>query len=261
MVIDTHAHLWNNPKGLDDLAESDTIKQIWIMDVPYYRGSSLKEMASSREILDVSKRYPGFFIPFGFVDYSKGPEQVDRLKDQGFVGLKAIRPLLPYDDPSYFPVYERAEALKMPILFHVGIILKNTREDMTPNQSLGPTNMRPSMLDGIAAAFPKLNLIAGHMGFPWLDELFEALYYYPQISCSVCGYIDYRWLIDHLDRRCGAGNESAETVCDRMMFATDRIYGREDDVRLTEHDACFMKQFFQKVFLDQEARQLDREGT
>lgn len=135
----------------------------------------------------------------------------------------------------------------MPILFHVSIILKNTRENMTPNQSLGPTNMRPSMLDGIAAAFPKLNLIAGHMGFPWLDELFEALFYYPKIYCSVCGYINYRWLINHLDRRCGAGNESAETLCDRMMFATDRTYGREDDVRLTEQYVFFMKQFFQKV--------------
>ena len=33
-------------------------------------------------------------------------------------------------------------------------LLEELREEMTPAQSLGPTNMRPSMLDGIAAAFP-----------------------------------------------------------------------------------------------------------
>lgn len=228
MAVDTHAHLWRNPRGLDAVVESDKIEQVWVMEVPYFREGPMKELASAREILEVSRRYPGFFVPFGFIDFTKGPEQVDRMKEQGFVGLKAICPVRPYDDTTYFPIYERAEALNMPILFHVGIILKSTREEVTPNQSLGPTNMRPSMLDGIAAAFPRLTLIAGHMGFPWLEELFESLYYYPRIYCSLCGYVDYRWLIDHLDRRCGAGNDPAETLCDRMLFATDCAYGREE---------------------------------
>ena len=107
--------------------------------------------------------------------------------------------------------------------------------------------MHPSMLDGIAAAFPNLPLIQGHMGFPWLDELFESLYYYPRIYCSLCGLIDYRWLIDHLDRRCGAGKDSIETLCDRMLFATDAVYGREGSVENAEHFARFIEQFFENV--------------
>lgn len=247
MVIDTHAHLWKDPQDLDVLVASDTIRQVWLMEVPYYRGSLLRELASAEDLLEVSRRYPGFFIPFGFIDFSKGSEQVDRMKERGFMGLKAIRPLRPYDDPSYFPIYERAAHLNMPILFHVGIILKNTREEMTPDQSLGPTNMRPSMLDGIAAAFPDLPLIAGHMGFPWLDELFESLFYYPRIYCSLCGYIEYRWLIDHLDRRCATASTPTETLCDRMLFATDMTYGREGSVQRAEEFAHFMDQFFQHV--------------
>jgi predicted TIM-barrel fold metal-dependent hydrolase len=204
-IIDTHAHLWRDPQGLDRVAESGQIEQVWLMHVSYYQGSALKDLASDKEILEVARRYPGLFIPFGCIDFEADPGQIDRMKDQGFVGLKAIRPRLPYDDPAYLPIYERAAVLRMPILFHVGIILKNRREEMTPAQSLGPTNMRPSMLDGIAAAFPELPLIAGHMGLPWLNELFEALYYYPNIFCSLCGYVDYRWLMDNLDRRCSAG--------------------------------------------------------
>ena len=246
MFIDTHAHLWAKPKGLDALVKSGDVEQVWLMHVDYYRGSILKDLAPDREMLEVARRYPGFFIPFGCIDFTQGPDGIDRLKEKGFVGLKAIRPLKPYDDPSYFPIFERAAALHMPVLFHVGIILKNTREEMTPAQSLGPTNMRPSMLDGIAAAFPDLPLIQGHMGFPWLDELFESLFYYPKIYCSLCGYVDYRWLIDHLDRRCRAQEkeDAVETVCDRMMFATDSCYGRpagEGPVRRAQFFEDFFK--------------------
>lgn len=243
-AIDTHAHLWKNPKGLDALVASEKIEQVWLMEISYYRGSTLKDLASADEILEVSRRYPGFFIPFGFVDFSLGPDQVDRMKERGFVGLKAIRPALPYDDPTYFPIYERAEALNMPLLFHVGIILKNTRDEMTPHQSIGPTNMRPSMLDAIAAAFPNLTVLAGHMGFPWLDELFETLYYYPNVYCTLCGHIDYRWLIDHLDRRCVTDDGKLETICERMLFATDHIYGRDEQAReKPERFANFIEDF------------------
>ena len=243
MIIDAHAHLWSKPKDLDKVAESGGIEQVWLMHISYYRASSLKDLASEQEMLEVARRYPGFFIPFGEIDFTKGPEQIDRMKDAGFVGLKAIRPPKPYDDPSFLPIYERAEANRMPVLFHVGIILKNTREEMTPAQSLGPTNMRPSMLDGIAAAFPKLPLIAGHMGLPWINELFEALYYYPKIYCALCGYVDYRWLMDNLDRRPQAGVEG-ETFCDRMMFATDYVYGREPHLLETLRFGQFMRDFF-----------------
>ncbi len=88
VAIDTHAHLWRNPQGLDRLVESEKIEQVWLMEIPYYRRSALKDLASSIGILEVSQRYPGFFILFGFIDFSKEPEQVDRMKDQGFVGHK-----------------------------------------------------------------------------------------------------------------------------------------------------------------------------
>ncbi len=247
MFIDSHAHLWKDPQGLDAIAESEAIDQVWLMSISYYRDSLLKDLAGDDEVLAVSKRYPGFFVPFGCIDFDGNAEQVDRLKEAGFYGLKAIRPPLAYDHPSYFPIYERAAALQMPILFHVGIIFKNTREEMDPGRSLGPTNMRPSMLDAIAAAFPHLPLIAGHMGVPWLNELFEMLYYYPRTYCSLCGYVDYRWLIDHLDRRCGADPGVAETLCDRMMFATDLAYGRDTGLPHILRAAQFYEDFFSRV--------------
>ena len=217
------------------------------MDIPYYQPCTrglLRDIAGPDMVLEVSQRYPGLFIPFGFIDYTAGPDHVERMKERGFVGLKAIRPPLPYDDPSYLPIYEKADALRMPILFHVGIIAKNLREEMTPAQSLGPTNMRPSMLDGIAAAFPKLPLIAGHMGFPWLDELLEMLYYYPNTYCSLCGLVDYKWLIDNLDKRCSRDQTGRQTMVDRMLFASDSMYGVEETFGNVVKLARFMEGFF-----------------
>jgi len=247
MVIDSHAHLWADCEGLDEVAESEVIEQVWLMEIPYYRESVYKDLASRSDTLEIAKRYPGFFIPFGCIDFMKGPEQIDEMKELGFEGIKAIRPPKPYDDPSYLPIYERVDALKMPIVFHVGIIARNKPEDMTPAQSLGPTNMRPSMLDGIAAAFPDLKVIAGHIGFPWQNELLETLYFYPNTYCTLCGYIDYQWLISHLDRRCATEDGTMETICDRMLFASDTCYGRKRHNDFTARFADFMEMFFQFV--------------
>ena len=120
--IDTHAHLYRDCdyKHLDQVAESGLVKQVWLLPLNLYVPEF--NFAQDDQVLEVGKRYPGLFLPFGFIDYFKGPEQVDKMKEQGFVALKAIRPPKPYDDESYFPIYERAEALGMPVLFHVGII-------------------------------------------------------------------------------------------------------------------------------------------
>ena len=63
----------------------------------------------------------------------------------------------------------------MPILFHVGIISKGLWHQMEVPGFPGPRNMKPSMLDTIADAFPGLQLIQGHLGIPWIDELSESL--------------------------------------------------------------------------------------
>ena len=250
VFIDAHAHLLREPQDLDAVVESGVLEQAWLMEAPYYQPctkSVLRDLAPRADFLDVAQRYPGFFVPFGFIDFTAGPEQVDQMKDMGFVGLKAIRPPMPYDHPGYLPIYERADALRMPILFHVGIIMKNKPKEMTPAQSLGPTNMRPSMLEAIAMAFPDLPVIAGHMGMPWLDELFELLYYHPNTYCTLCGAIDYKWLIDNLDKRCNREFPGEPTFVERMMFASDTCYGRPEFHEHPLKFAQFMEGFFRYV--------------
>jgi len=76
-------------------------------------------------VLEWMRKYPDLILVFGYVELGPRPdppEQVDRLKEQGFTGLKFIAPSEPYGHEGYYPLYERAQALGMPILFHTGFL-------------------------------------------------------------------------------------------------------------------------------------------
>ncbi|HBE04070.1 MAG TPA: hypothetical protein DC049_16585 [Spirochaetia bacterium] len=245
MIIDAHAHLCSNPGNLDAIAESGRIKQVWLMDVSGC-GIKIHSFASEKEILQAAKNYPGFFIPFGYLDLRKTPDDINRLKDAGFAGLKAYRPAKPYDDESYFSFYQRADELNMPILFHTGIVEKCRINEMTGGLSCGPGNMKPSGLAAIAAAFPELIIIGGHLGYPWLEETAHNLYYYPNIYHDLSGYRkDIEWLIKNLDRKCHDGL-GLRYFNDKILFATDAIcYGNEEG-----HKEAFKMMDFWELLLE-----------
>ncbi len=247
MIIDAHVHLYHNPKDLDRIVNSGLIEQAWIMNTYYACDKNDPDgCASQEEILEVAKEYKGFFIPFGFLDFRKNPDVVDELHSKGFAGLKAIMPGKPYNDPSYFPYYQRAEKLRMPVLFHTGVIGRLTRKEAGEGLSLGPTNMRPTMLNAIAMEFPKLTIIGGHLGWPWVEETKQNLGYYPNIYHDISGgYGGYllKWMIDNLDMRCHDGVHKYLT--DKILFATDARYGREN-----AHNSVFRNIKFWELFFE-----------
>ncbi len=245
MIIDAHAHLCRKPRDLDKIAASGRLEQVWLMDVSGCELST-NPFAAEAEILQAAKDFPGFFIPFGYLDLRLTPDNIDRLKENGFFGLKAYRPEKPYDTPEYFPFYERAAALGMPILFHTGLLEKCPYEQMGQNLSYGPTNMKPAQLATIAAAFPDLTLIGGHLGYPWLEETAQNLYYYPNIYHDLSGYRkDIEWLIKNLDRKCHDGFEK-RYFNDKVLFATDALcYGNEQG-----HRDAFKLMDFWEMFLE-----------
>lgn len=114
--------------------------------------------------------HPDFIIGFGYIRLGvDGPKVVDELRDMGFRGLKTISPTDNYDCKAYYPVYERAETLNMPMLFHTGQLFRapgtGSREE-----DVSTARMMPWMLDPIARAFPKLTLIGAHLGSPSFAE-------------------------------------------------------------------------------------------
>lgn len=134
--------------------------------------------------IEHARRHPDLWIPTAIVD----PEtttagRVAELHDMGYAGLKMIGVLRDYDCPDYFPLYEKAQELDMPILLHMGVIgggidysITHPRRDpeaakmynrwasQMQGRNVSAMRMRPFHLDTIANNFPRLGLIGAHLG-------------------------------------------------------------------------------------------------
>lgn len=124
---------------------------------------------TNAELVPWMRKYGDVLLGFGLIRLGETPDpadQVDRLKEMGFTGLKFIRPYYAYDDERYFPLYERAQALGMPILFHTGFLV--IRESDRANK-VSQDKMRAIRLDTLGRAFPELRMMMAHLGNPEYD--------------------------------------------------------------------------------------------
>lgn len=167
MIIDVHAHYGPEPDYLERLLsamENAGIDMTCLSPLPPHF-----EAPGEDAVMKACEAYPDKLIPFGYVRLgTDGPDWVKELYQRGFKGLKTHVPPANYDDKSFYPLYEMAETLHMPILFHTGIIVTRTPNDK--KFDVNSARMRPIYLDGVARAFPDLNIIAAHLGFPWHEE-------------------------------------------------------------------------------------------
>lgn len=83
-------------------------------------------------------------------------EELDRVKELGLYGIKLHPDYQEFmvADPKVLPIYAKAEQLGLPIAFHTG------RDPLSPNLVHCP----PDQLAKVADMFPKLTIIAAHMG-------------------------------------------------------------------------------------------------
>lgn len=225
--IDAHSHLLHDHQGFHEIADSGEFDEIWLMDL---NGMTINGMvfAETGEVLEAVKAHPGVVFGFGHLDFSQSVDQIDRLQDMGFTGLKPYKPRSNWNDPAYYPFYERAEKLGMPLLFHTGIVASvgDFKSRTNPEYGFGPEGMRPSYLAGISEAFPKLNIIGGHLGYPWFEETIHSLYFYPNIVHDMSGYRHPETLANffkNLDRMSHDG--TGRRLNEKVFFATDQFYG------------------------------------
>jgi predicted TIM-barrel fold metal-dependent hydrolase len=87
-------------------------------------------------------------------------------------------------DSRAMRVYDEAERLGMPILFHSG-------GQFTEHSKLEFS--RPYLLDEIARAFPKLRIVIAQMGQPWVDETITMLGKHLNVFADVSGLLGRPW--------------------------------------------------------------------
>jgi len=168
-LIDAHVHYNGDPAFLEKLvAKLEAADGLAFLLVPP------KDLPSFQTFQAQHPAQASRIIGFGDIklDDPQALEQIDHFHALGFRGLGELSsPLKNYDDPSYSPIYARAEQYGMIVLFHTGIVL---RPDPSVPADISVDRMRITLLDGIARRFPKLTLIGAHMGNPdyaWAAEI------------------------------------------------------------------------------------------
>ncbi len=184
MIIDTHVHFSEEKGFADELATE--CRRLGI-DKVFLLGGHWQKGRIEGGILEALNRYPDLYIGFGLLRLGEYPPSAVRdFKEAGFRGLKCTSPRSRYDDNAYYLVYREAETLGMPILFHLGIVV---RQEDDAWRDVNCDRMRPVFLDTIARAFPRLTIIGAHFGNPWSDEAAMIARWNPNVFFDLSGSI------------------------------------------------------------------------
>src|SRR5207302_143224 len=137
------------------------------------RGSG-RPRVPNEMVAKACREHPKTFVGFGSVDPLKGDIAVGELDHIASLRLKGVKlhPSLQAfqpDDERFWPLYERCEELGLVVLFHTGT--SGIGAGQPGGQGIRLDYARPIRLDAVAAAFPSLNVIAAHFGYPWHLEL------------------------------------------------------------------------------------------
>ncbi|MFB0503551.1 MAG: amidohydrolase family protein [Candidatus Bathyarchaeia archaeon] len=179
-IIDAHVHFprSGNLEYLVERYEEAGVEKCFMCGLP-------RTELSNTAVHEALKDHPDLVKGFAYIDLDRdGLEAVDEAYSKGFMGIKLIAPLKPYDWEGYLQFYERIESRRMPILFHTGIVARGVK---TIEKGVTSSNMRPICLETVARSFPKLNLIGAHLGHPWCEEAAVVSFHNPNVYFDISG--------------------------------------------------------------------------
>jgi hypothetical protein len=143
------------------------------IDCTSTRGAPIWSNEQIAELCRMNER----FIGFASVDPHQpdAPAKLKRaIEDLGLRGLKlasGIQEFYP-NDPALYPLYEKAQELGIPILFHAG---------MTWEPRAKAEYGRPIYFEDVAHDFPELKIVLAHLAWPWVLEAVSLALKYPNL--------------------------------------------------------------------------------
>lgn len=143
------------------------------IDCTSARGAPIWSNEQIAELCQMSER----LIGFASVDPHQpdAPAKLKRaIEDLGLRGLKlapGIQDFYP-NDPALYSLYEGAQELGIPILFHAGMTWE-------PHAKAGYG--RPIYFEDMAYDFPELRIVLAHLAWPWVLEAVALALKYPNV--------------------------------------------------------------------------------
>lgn len=135
------------------------------------------------------QKWPDRFVGLVGIDPFSGMKGVKRLEkavtEYGFRGAH-VHPFgfdLAINSREWWPFYTKCAELGIPVEFQAG----HSAEFMPSAHG------RPILLDDIALWFPELDLVGGHCGWPWSEELIAMAWKHPNVYIGVSGHAPKYW--------------------------------------------------------------------
>jgi hypothetical protein len=134
------------------------------------------------KVAEFVNQNPKRFIGMAAVDPHKGMAAVRELEravkelDMKCLCLEPWLHKLRSNDKRYYPIYAKCVELDVPVWIHSSI---NYVPQLTMDFG------RPIYLDEVAGHFPELKIIAGHGGWPWVNEMMAFLWRHPNAHTDI----------------------------------------------------------------------------
>ena len=179
-------------KSLDELAaEYESLDVMAVLLAWDAETATARPRVPNELVAQACRDHPKTFIGFGSVDPLKGERAVDELEGIAELGLKGVKlhPSLQAfapNDERHWPLYEKCQELELIALFHTGT--SGIGAGQPGGQGIRIDLARPILLDAPAAAFPELQIIAAHFGYPWHLELLAMALHKTNVHIDISGW-------------------------------------------------------------------------
>lgn len=157
---------------------------------------------------DIVKEYPDKLMCFAGIDPHKKEQAINEAElsltkyELDGITIYPFKHLLYADDPLYYPIYEVAIKYNAPIWIHTS---------MNWNTKVSMDYGHPKYIDRLASKYPDLKIIAGHAGWPWVNEMVAVAWRHSNV------YIELSAFRPKYVGKSGSGFESLLYYGDRVI--------------------------------------------
>jgi len=187
-------------------------------------------LISNEEVAEFVAEYPDRLRGVAGVDLRRPKDAVRELRSrvaEGFVALRVVPWLweAPPTDRRYYPLYAACVDLGVPFCTQVG--------------HTGP--LRPSdtgrpipYIDQVALDFPELDIVCGHIGYPWTTEMIAVADKHPGVYIDTSAYAARRYPAELVEYLKGRGAEKVLFGTNYPMMTPERALAHLDDLGLDD---------------------------
>jgi len=196
---------------------------------------------------ELVKLQPDRFIGFGSFDPNTGKDAVSEIahaiEHLGLSGIKIIAQNVevPYNDPRFYPAYDKIQELGVPATFHTGPSFLHTRTKYWSANGL----------EDIALDFPRMKMILAHLGMQSYMDIHSLLVRHPNVYADLSF-----WPLNPRYRGLIPWSLLAQTVPEKLLLGSDFPVGQSPSEAVQAVDELPVEERFKRLILGENAARL-----